>query len=746
MAEKNPTLEDILSELKNITSKLIEKETGVKPKGDPLKALDKLVQQSLVDAKYLTRIADALQKMFIPFKDIEKSLKKSISNARNINPLYFLAANIYKQTGGAKDYKKLIEKEAKETAKVVKSINKGLQDARDAINGIYVNTIYNKGQKKSSRVKNALIPIEASYNAPFIIAGSSPLNYKHLDARTARGIKQYKRELARIDEESRKNQIAHTQRYNQLIPYPNTDFTLVDYEGPLKRIRKPKDTTYSKSFRKFEIVPYSQMNSYEIQRMKSILDPRPFSGLHIGAPTDINRATEGLFNRKISTYANPLSLGSWLDKQKDEQKKHHQELIALLQEKFEDIHDSPEAAKWTKKFTESLTNKLKELPIFKTMAKAGTDIIRLAMLGIAGNKNMPDLVRKLSLAGVALKAPESLVALGGVGGDILSTALGIFLYDLIGRGLGKFGKNIFKGEKALSVKPFKNLKNLKLAGGLGISSLAIGSLDLLDPLAEKSSINGFGPSWMRKGNLAGWHGMKGAAGMGLTLGSLGSLGGPHGAGIGIAIGSIVGGLYGIWKGLSTDVKDIKDSTEKLEDHQRGFWEIILGNPNNINNINNPSRNNYYSKYPITSKYGELRDLGRIHKGTDYAMPFNTPVKSAIGGIVTNVQTQKDKEGNVKGWGNYVTVYNKHLKREELYAHLNRQDVKVGQKIEEGQVIGLSGSTGDAEGPHLHREARINGTLVDPESLDSGTSEAYNVINSGKRFRTTRGAVYGYTGG
>jgi murein DD-endopeptidase MepM/ murein hydrolase activator NlpD len=52
----------------------------------------------------------------------------------------------------------------------------------------------------------------------------------------------------------------------------------------------------------------------------------------------------------------------------------------------------------------------------------------------------------------------------------------------------------------------------------------------------------------------------------------------------------------------------------------------------------------------------------------------------------------------------------------LYAHLSRIDVKVGQIVENGQVLGLSGATGRVTGPHLHWGLRIQGARVDPFAL------------------------------
>jgi murein DD-endopeptidase MepM/ murein hydrolase activator NlpD len=51
-----------------------------------------------------------------------------------------------------------------------------------------------------------------------------------------------------------------------------------------------------------------------------------------------------------------------------------------------------------------------------------------------------------------------------------------------------------------------------------------------------------------------------------------------------------------------------------------------------------------------------------------------------------------------------------------YGHLSAIDVRVGQSIRTGQIIGRIGSTGRSTGPHLHYETRINGEAVDPQKF------------------------------
>ncbi len=98
--------------------------------------------------------------------------------------------------------------------------------------------------------------------------------------------------------------------------------------------------------------------------------------------------------------------------------------------------------------------------------------------------------------------------------------------------------------------------------------------------------------------------------------------------------------------------------------------------------------------------------GGVHSGLDLGAPANTPVRSASDGRVI-----------VAAWqgaaGKAVTIKTE-TGHQVLYGHLNQIDVKEGQKVTAGEVIGLVGSTGNSTGPHLHIGVhRKDGTLIDP---------------------------------
>ncbi|UCM88078.1 M23 family metallopeptidase [Streptomyces marincola] len=116
-----------------------------------------------------------------------------------------------------------------------------------------------------------------------------------------------------------------------------------------------------------------------------------------------------------------------------------------------------------------------------------------------------------------------------------------------------------------------------------------------------------------------------------------------------------------------------------------------------------------SGHPVSASYGTPGGWAAgYHTGIDWATPVGTPVKSVGPGTVVLAERSGD-------YGNAVVIemadgyYT-------LYAHLSRIEVRRGQEVDGGKVIGDSGNTGRSTGPHLHFEVRADrayGTDVDP---------------------------------
>jgi murein DD-endopeptidase MepM/ murein hydrolase activator NlpD len=102
----------------------------------------------------------------------------------------------------------------------------------------------------------------------------------------------------------------------------------------------------------------------------------------------------------------------------------------------------------------------------------------------------------------------------------------------------------------------------------------------------------------------------------------------------------------------------------------------------------------------------------FHTGLDIAAPLDTPLGAAADGVVILATSSVDSQGHLSGYGNYIAI--RHSNGfVTLYGHLDRILVSVGQTVQQGQEIGLLGSTGWSTGPHVHFEIRENGVFVDP---------------------------------
>ncbi|MBW4656080.1 MAG: M23 family metallopeptidase [Kaiparowitsia implicata GSE-PSE-MK54-09C] len=89
---------------------------------------------------------------------------------------------------------------------------------------------------------------------------------------------------------------------------------------------------------------------------------------------------------------------------------------------------------------------------------------------------------------------------------------------------------------------------------------------------------------------------------------------------------------------------------------------------------------------------------RFHYGTDLAAPTGTPVVAAKSGRV-------DIASFLGGYGLTVVVHHEDGREQSLYAHLSEIFVRPGEQVNQGEVIGRVGSTGNSTGPHLHFEFR-----------------------------------------
>lgn len=115
--------------------------------------------------------------------------------------------------------------------------------------------------------------------------------------------------------------------------------------------------------------------------------------------------------------------------------------------------------------------------------------------------------------------------------------------------------------------------------------------------------------------------------------------------------------------------------------------------------------------PVTSRYNLKRRIAyygnriKPHRGTDFAASVGTPILATANGMVV-------KSSYSRGNGNYVTIKHNNTYSTQ-YLHMKRRKVKVGEWVNQGQVIGWVGMTGYTSGPHVCYRFWKNGRQVDP---------------------------------
>ncbi len=118
-------------------------------------------------------------------------------------------------------------------------------------------------------------------------------------------------------------------------------------------------------------------------------------------------------------------------------------------------------------------------------------------------------------------------------------------------------------------------------------------------------------------------------------------------------------------------------------------------------------------------FGAPRSGNRRHAGIDLAAPLKSPVRAIRSGRVVTV-------GRHRGRGRYIDLeHGGHL--HSRYAHLSEVRVEEGQRVRQGETIGLVGKTGNARHPaimpHVHLEVWRDEERIDPQTLGLQVSES-----------------------
>ena len=159
----------------------------------------------------------------------------------------------------------------------------------------------------------------------------------------------------------------------------------------------------------------------------------------------------------------------------------------------------------------------------------------------------------------------------------------------------------------------------------------------------------------------------------------------------------------------------KESTAKVLTLKGNHKAINIENINvnsktKVINKRNLNVNNFVLKKPVkggitTSGFGDTISRTASHNGHDWAVNTGTKVRAAAEGVVELAYFSESYGYNI------LINHNNGFKTR--YAHLSEVKVSKGEKVEQSQVIALSGSTGFSTGPHLHFEVLKDGKRVNP---------------------------------
>ena len=169
-------------------------------------------------------------------------------------------------------------------------------------------------------------------------------------------------------------------------------------------------------------------------------------------------------------------------------------------------------------------------------------------------------------------------------------------------------------------------------------------------------------------------------------------------------------------------KQVVVQSKSLDEIQRMALdkEVLLSAIPSIQPINNEDLRRMASGYGWrTDPFTKTR---RKHKGMDFSAPTGTPIYATSDGKVIRV------DGRAPGYGKHIRI-DHGFGYVTLYAHLSKYNVRRGQEVKRGDVIGFVGNTGRSVAPHLHYEIRKDGIAVNPINFYYGdlNTEEFNAL-------------------
>lgn len=162
----------------------------------------------------------------------------------------------------------------------------------------------------------------------------------------------------------------------------------------------------------------------------------------------------------------------------------------------------------------------------------------------------------------------------------------------------------------------------------------------------------------------------------------------------------------------------KETLDSISDNTKYFTLLTIPNGSPLKNARLTSSYGYRI-HPITKKR-------KFHRGMDLKAKMRTPIMATANGVVVYVRS-KDRGD----YGRVIKIQHS-FGFMTIYAHLNKTDVKLGDVIRKGQIIGLTGNSGRSSGPHLHYEVRYGGKVLDPRDFIKWNFKNYDKIFTKQR--------------
>lgn len=146
-------------------------------------------------------------------------------------------------------------------------------------------------------------------------------------------------------------------------------------------------------------------------------------------------------------------------------------------------------------------------------------------------------------------------------------------------------------------------------------------------------------------------------------------------------------------------KSFDDVVEMARDKEKMLAAIPAIQPVANKNLKRMASGYGYRIHPIYK-------VRKMHWGTDFSAPTGTPIYATGDGKVTKYKRSR------AGYGNHIIIDHGYG-YQTLYAHMSKVDVRRGQKVKRGDIIGYIGSSGRSTAPHLHYEVIKDGRKINP---------------------------------